>query len=854
MFLVFFVFFTAMAWLIISMTSRSFTSDDDSEAEIAGLSSDVSIVRDRYNVPYITASNQNDAMAALGYAHAQDRLWQMDMFRRYGEGRLSEILGPELISFDAFARTIGFSQIAEAIHQKMPKETKAAVQAYCNGVNAFIARNQSRFPLEFDALGYAPEPWEPVHAVLVARLLAWEENTAFWTDLVYDGLYNKLDSVRYSEIEPWYPSYGPTIIPGGQQPEPLLEALRRTSSSPLPVDTSAIDSTRADSTQSATDSSRPVNVSALYHHLAPLIDVDRRTREAIGMGGSGVGSNAWVISGDRTTSGKPLLANDPHFQNSVPCKFYQAVLFVGNETVAGITVPGMPFVVAGRNNAIAWGITNLNADETDFYVERLDPAQKNRVLHDGTWEKLEIRYDTIQAKDTLGTPIEIRSSRHGPLLSDLARLVGNYSMRLMDSSLAQQMALPPSDSTGLAVRWLGRDVSQELTAFQRINRAKNFKEFKTAAEQAGVPGLSLLYADSAGTIGYVPCFRTPVRGDANPNRVNPGWDSRFNWRGSYPVSDLPVLQNPEQGYIASANNKPSNSLPKPIGNLWADPSRAMRLEEYLSEGNSLEVLDCSQLHVDVVSEHIEYMKEFLLRAFPDSLKQGAKVQEALALLRQWNGEMGAESPEAAIAAEWAQVVFKKTWYDEMGPTLYHHFMLNTNLPLKSMRRHLMTNSRWFDDITTQRREVRDDILRNALGEALETLHERFGSWDLAEWNFGNMHTVTFTHPFSMFQSLQNVLNIGPYTVGGSATTLNYGEWAFDKPYAAHVGPSSRQIVDFADTSVFLHSVLSTGQSGQPMNDHYQDQTIIYLFGGYVSLYNHPPADADVLSITELRPQ
>lgn len=853
MFLVIIVFATGMAWLVIGMTGRSFTSDENSEAEIPGLSGEVTITRDRYGVPYITAQNENDAMAALGYAHAQDRLWQMDMARRYGEGRLSEILGSEMIAFDAFARTMSFRQIADDVYRKMPKSTKAAVQAYCEGVNTFIRENQSRFPFEFDALGYAPEKWDPVHCVLVMRLLAWEENTAFWTDLVYDGLRARLDSARFSEIAPWYPSYAPTIIPGGQRPEPQLEALRAGSSPAPQTDSAATDSTRIDSVGVENDSSAQADASAIYQQLESLIELDRSTREAIGMGGSGIGSNAWAISGERTASGKPLLANDPHFQQMAPCKLYQAVLLIKDRTVAGLTLPGMPFVIAGRNDAIAWGITNLKADETDFYHEKLDPSGKHRVLHDGEWEKLDIRYDTIHTRDTLDTPIEIRSSRHGPLISDLARLIRNYSLPLLDTLAGQAMLSTGTDSTGLAVRWLGRDISHELTAFQKINSAKNFREFKAAAEFGGMPGLSLVYADKAGSIGYVPCFRAPVRNDAFKNRINPGWDSRYNWRGSYDVSDLPTLLNPEQGYIASANNNPSNSLGRDIGDLWADPSRAMRLEEYLSEGNSFEVIDCSQLQVDAVSEHMRYMTEFLLRAFPDSLKQGAKVREALALFRSWNGEMGAGTPEAAIAAEWSRIVFQKTWKDEMGPNLYRHFMQITDLPLKTIRRHLMTDSRWFDDISTTGREVRDDILRKALGEALETLHERFGDWEIGSWHFGKMHALAFDHPFSTYESLRNVLDIGPFETGGSATTLNTAEWSFNDPYAVRVGPSARQIVDFADTTVFLHSVLATGQSGQAMNDHYQDQTIIYLFGGYVSLYNHIPVEADIASVTTLNP-
>ncbi|MCE2503880.1 MAG: penicillin acylase family protein [Chlorobi bacterium] len=842
-------FIGGMGWLVLGMVSRSFVSEDNASVEIPGLSGKVEIARDRYGIPYILAETENDAMTALGYAHAQDRLWQMDLFRRVGQGRLSELMGTRLIGYDAYVRTIGFERIARNIFEKMPPRTKATVEAYCRGVNRFIETHQGRYPFEFDALGYQPEPWEPIHTILVIRLLAWEQNKALWTDLIFERIRSRVDSSLFTEMLPWYPSYGPTIIPGEQRPEPQLEALRAGMPQVQPTDFITTDSTEVQNVEEEVDST----TAKFFRSLDPLIELDRSMRAEIGIGGSEVGSNGWVISGDRTTNGKPILANDPHLQHSVPGKWYQGVLKIGKRTLAGVTIPGMPFIVAGRNDDIAWGLTNLMADETDFYLERLHTEKKDRALHDGVWEPLQVIKDTVHAKDTLPTPIEIRISRHGPLVSDLRDLFEDYKPPLLDSAVSSALIATPADSFGLALRWLGRNVSHELTALQKLNAAKNFLQFRDALKHGGVPGLSILYADRHGTIGYVPCLRSPIRNAANPYRVNPGWDSRYNWRGAHQVSKMPTLKNPDQGFIASANNKITNFPGLSIPGLWVDPSRAIRLEEYLDEGNEFQVIDCVQMQGDVLSEHMRYMVEFLIRAFPDSAQQGRKVREGLALLHKWDGEMNAESPEASIAAEWSQIVYEKTWKDELGESVYRHFMLVAQLPLKNIRRQLMTNSRWFDDVTTPQREVRDDILRKSFGDALDSLHNRFGTWNVHEWKFGKIHTLTFRHPFSATEQLRNVVNIGPFEVGGATTTLNNGEWEFNRPYDVELGPSMRQIVDFADTTVFLRSVLATGQSGQPMNGRYQDQTIIWLYNGYVSLYSHRPSKSETLSITRLVP-
>lgn len=850
-FLLTLVLIMGFGWLGLTLIGRSFVSDGD--AAVEGLSAATTIVRDDYGIPYITAENESDAWCALGYAHAQDRLWQMDLMRRAGEGRLSEIFGRKTIPFDALLRTVGFKRVSEEIYRGMPSRPKELLQAYCRGVNAYIEKNKGRYPIEFDALAYVPEKWTPVQSVMISRLLAWELNTSFWTDIVYGEIQGIVDSTRFEQILPWSPSDAPTIIPGGQKPEPLLEKLL---APPVPLDTVAIgdDSTaQGDSSVRGRPRSgdsvrvRPASFKGKTSGLNALIAMEHEMRGFLGIDGSHIGSNGWVVSGKRTASGSAMLANDPHLTHTAPGRWYQAVVSWPGNTVAGVTLPGLPFVVIGRNKNITWGITSMMADETDFYIEVLDTTRRNMVLHDGAWEKLRIVRDTIAVKDSASVPIMIRISRHGPLISDVDPYIGRSG-----GSSATDPSRAMMQGSAVAMRWTGNDPSQEMAAWHGIDNAKNLAGFTSAVRLGGVPSLSFLYADTAGTIAFIPVARIPNRGPGSMNIPYPGTDSRFNWKGYIAAEKLPTLVNPPEGFIASANNKLSNSLSFPVGELWEDPSRSTRLVELLKDGNTLSVTDFMQMQGDVVSPHMRYLVDFLIRAFPDSARQGPAVRSALERLRRWNGSMREDSPEAAITAAWLQEIIEETYHDELGDELYRHFLMMAQMPIRSLRYHVLINSRWFDNIKTPEKiETRDDILRTSLGKSLTKLNAFFGNWDIAAWRYGKLHTLTFTHPFSQNEKLREIVNIGPFEVGGCNTTLNNGEWDFNAPYNVHVGASMRQIVDLGDTTNYMRSVITSGASGQPLNRYYKNQTVLWLSNGYVGLRRVPPPASETSSTTRL---
>ncbi|MBC8144968.1 MAG: penicillin acylase family protein, partial [bacterium] len=766
-----------------------------------------------------------------------DRLWQMDMIRRAGEGRLSEVFGRATIGYDAMLRTIGFKRVADDILRQMPKPTRTALDAYALGVNAFIASHGGRLPMEFDALGYVPEPWTPLHSVLVSRLLAWELNTSFWTDAVFGAMRGRVDSLLLLDILPSYPTDAPTIVPGGQRPEADIEI----APVPAPRDT-ARPTVPADSTNRETASLS-----------LGVLQLERSMREFLGINGSHIGSNAWAIAPSRAAAGRAMLANDPHLMHTAPGRWFQVVMIIGEEHRAGVTIPGIPFIVIGRNDHIAWGMTALMADETDFYIERLDSAKGTSALHDGKWEPLRSIRDTITVKDSAGrVPFVIRISRHGPIISDVHPFATTYPVE-------DTLALPRDTNSFLArqtvaMRWRGNDVSQDIAAFHRINTAKTLQQFTAASRLGGVPSIAFVYADARGHVAFVPSARVPVRGDGNPNLPMPGWESRFNWKGTIPMEKLPRLVDPERGWIACGNNKIANGLPFSLGDQWEDPSRAIRLEHLLDEGSRFEVVDFVQMQGDVQSPQMRTMVNYLLNAFADSARQRPLVREALARMRSWDGTMEAGSAEAAIAAVWFQTLIEKTYRDELGPILFAHYVQTAQLPIKSMRKHARTESQWFDNIATRNvRETRDMTMRTALGEALAWLQRRFPTSKMDGWRYGSFHTLSMPHPFGQEAQLRSIVNVGPLELGGSNTTLNNAEWDFNRAYNVRLGPSMRQIVDFADTSVFLRSIVTTGTSGQPLSQFYSNQTILWTANGHVNLRKRAPTGTAVSSLTTLDP-
>ena len=763
----------------------------EGELNVPSLNSEVKIYFDSLAVPYIIANNDEDVAFTLGYLHARERMFSMDMIRRAAEGRLSEIFGEETVPFDKMFRTVGIYRTAKMIKKKMNPDALKLLEAYSRGVNFYLEEKKNKYPVEFDVLGYQPEKWKPEHSILVIRMMAWELNLGWWTDLTFTELVQKLGEEKVKEILPGYPENAPTII--------------------------------------------PADIKKFTQISDDFIKTDKAFRKFLRMTGTHLGSNNWIVNSQMSVSGKPIIANDPHLAYRAPGIWYAAVIKSPKWNAAGVTLPGVPGIVIGKNDNISWTLTNIMTDETDFYFETLDSSQTKYLL-DGEWKDLNISEDTIKVRDANGVPIVIKSTHRGPVISDIHPYTFVFNK--------DERSYPP-----ISMRWLGNEFSDEMDAFLKINKAKNWTEFKSAVEQYNIPGQNFVYGDDQGNIGYVFGGALPIRPNNATTFLFDGSESKNDWIGFVPRNELPFLFNPNTNFIATANNKVIKNFKYHITNLWEPASRIERITELLESKDKHSVEDYMKYQSDVKSPYARQIVPYILSAFKNVDVKEKNLKESLRLLNEWssfNFEMNKYLQTPAIFLSFFDKLMKNIYLDEMGEDLFNQYVFLANVPYRNVLELLEEqNSAWFDNVNTKEIETRDDIIRKSLTDALDEL-EKTVSKDVTDWQWGSLHTVTFKHAFSgVSWILDEVINIGPYEISGDGTTIFNTEYPFyesiekyplfrHKPFECELGPSMRFIYDFAKPDEF-YLILTTGQSGNIFSDHYKDQTELFLSGKYMKL-------------------
>ncbi len=776
-----------VAGFIFYRMLRSSLPEYSGEIKSDKISNEIEIYRDSLAIPYISAANQEDAAFALGFVHAQERMFTMDLARRAAEGRLSEIFGKKTIPFDQMFRTVGIKNTCENILSKMNPASLKILKAYSDGVNLYIKNKRGEYPVEFDILGYQPESWKPINSEEIIRMMGWELNISWWVDISFTELVQKLGVKKVEEILPEYPENGSTIIPSEIKSYPKI--------------------------------------------TSDFIDTDKRFREFMGWSGTHIGSNNWVVDGKKSVSGKPIIANDTHLGYKAPGTWFAAVLQEGAMNVSGFTLPGVPGVVIGKNSDISWAVTNIMNDDADFYLEKLD-STKSKYYYNGEWEKLKSIEDTIYVKNDKPVLIKIYSTDHGPIISDIHPF----------SFLYKEHPHTPA----LSMKWMGNDFSDEFTAILGVNNATNWNEFKSALKDFAVPGQNFVYADKEGNIGYVFGSKLPIRNSAGATFVFDGSTDKYDWKGYISQDQIPTLFNPTQDFIASANNKTLKDFKYYISNLWEPTSRIDRIDELLTGKKQQSVSDFQKYQMDFVSPYAKEITKYILDAFQNVKVINNNLRLSLELLRDWNYEMDQYSQVPAIYATFLKHLLKNIYEDEMGTDLYNEFVFVANIPYRSLERVLSNpDCSWFDNINTPQIESENDIIRKSFTDALTELEEKYGK-DLTEWQWGDMHKVTFKHSFSGFSGfLDKFINIGPYDIGGDGTTIFNTEYPFydsieKYPHFRHsefqnnLGPAMRYIYDFSNPDEF-YMILTTGESGNVMSNHYRDMSQMWLRGGYVKV-------------------
>ena len=756
---------------------------------LEGLQAPVTVLRDAHGIPYIYAENEHDLFFAQGYVHAQDRLWQMDFQRRVGLGRLSEILGEATLETDMFLRTVGTNRAAQRDYENASDATKAILQAYADGVNAYIATHRGRYPLEYRILGVEPEPWSPVDTLAWAKMMQWDLTNSFRSELLYAQLLDALGPERAAELFPGY-------TPGA------LTILREEDLSLGTPDFEAVERALA-------------KAGLLLDGVA-----------------QGWGSNNWVVAPSRSETGRPLLANDPHLAFGTPAIWYLMALHAPTYNSTGATLPGIPGVVIGHNERIAWGMTNLAADVMDLYIERLNPDNPNEYEVNGEYVPFEIVREEIRVKGRAEpVVVDVKLSRHGPLVNDVLDL-----------------------EQPVAMQWLATAQPNTLIdAMYPVNTAQNWDEFRAALQNWDAPMQNFVYADVDGNIGYYGAGKVPIRANGVGDTPVPGWTDEYEWVDFIPFDELPHTFNPARGYVATANHKPvPDSYPYYISTFWSTPNRARRIEEGLTAKERLSLDDMAAIQADIVSIPAQQIVPHLLAVQTDDII-ARRAQDAL---REWDYRLDADSAAAGIfeVAYWKLI--EATVADDLPEALRDDYLAQTHRHYQFMEWLLQqpADNAWWDDQTTPEQETRDDIMARALAATVEWWGRQQG--DLVhEWTWGRLHTTTFKHNvFGDISPLNRFFNVEAGPTPGDNQTPNANSFAFGDSFAVRGGPGYRELFDVGNWDA-SRVVITVGQSGHVFHPHYGDFAPMWLTMEYAPLpWTREAVEAAATKRLELRPQ
>jgi penicillin amidase len=743
----------------------------DGELQAAGLEGEVEIITDNYGVPHVFASSRNDAYFAQGYLHATERLFQVDLTRRVAQGRLAELLGEPVLPLDRFFRTIGLGRSAKEGAPKMDQTSRRVGEAYHRGFT-FGVSSQPK-PVEYQILALEPDFPEDFEEAAettfaIGLLMAFNLSPNWEFELIRMWLAQAVGPERARQLAPFVSTVAPGEIPA----TPDVGGLVKT-----------------------------------------LTDIAAEAGKV-----PGIGSNNWVVSGDKTTTGKPILANDPHLKISMPGIWTEMHLSCPDMNVTGVSLPGVAGIIIGHNDRIAWGFTNTGSDIVDLYVERLSD-DRSQYEYEGEWHPTtKVTEEIVVRHAEEPVPHEVTITRHGPLLDSF--LEGTINPVVREDVITE----------ALAFRWIHHDVPISQESIEEINLASDFQGFRAAASKWPSAGQNMVFADVEGNIGYQYTGTVPARSKPNPGAPVPGWNSEHEWNGTIPFDELPTTFNPESGFIATANNRVVGlDYPHYLTNDWEPPYRIDRITQMLSTKDRFTIDDIGAMQYDtysgIAAEILPILKE---------VKTNGEAKLAFEVLEGWDLQMSVDSSAASLFVIWITKVAEELFAGKVGAETYSHWFTNRSWTLlwayESVRDILKNpESYWLggDDTIA----ARDGLVEKTLRSAMADLTERFGV-DPSGWAWGKLHTIWFRHPLAgAMPPLDELLSVGPFGAPGADDTVNRGVFNPEENYQSSGIASYRQIIDLSD---FDHSrsIITSGTSGNPASPHYSDQSEKWVAGSY----------------------
>jgi penicillin amidase len=736
------------------------------ELELSGINAETKVYFDKWGVPHIYAETSNDAYYALGYVVAQDRLFQLEMIRRLAGGKLSEVIGKEMLKSDKFFRTIGLNRhanwSAEEFRKNAPQEIQSCTDAYIKGINAYMENGKT--PIEFTMLGITPEPYKLQDVFLVTGYMALGFSEGFRIDPMVEAMYRTLDDQFMQHIDMDWSKSGSNI----------------------PV-----------------QAGRPLNLTAFSQGISEIMQNYPVS--------PWIGSNSWVVAPKKSKSKQTILCNDTHMGYSQPAVWYEAHIEYPGFRFYGNHLAGFPFALAGHSDYCGNGLTMFENDDVDFYIEEVSD---NKVKYQGEQVALKSFEEVIKVKDAGDVTLQVKESPHGPLVQDVFEEF-------------------PESKKEVAVWWAYlKFPARSLEAVYNMNHAKNIDQARLAASMIDAPGLNVMYGDKDGHIAWWAAAKLVKRpAGINPKRFLNGASGEDEPLGWLDFTENPQSEDPESGFVYSANNQPDSISVGYYPGYYVPGNRASTITKTLSSKDEFSIDDMKRLMTDSKSTaDLELCRE-LLKTLGSFDPQALKTEEANRL-SAWEGDYGLESPGALIMSRWVYNILAAMMVNKIGKPLFKQYM-NSHFMKKSYPGLIgRFESVWWDDWGTRQKEFKALIVKKAWHLTISELRSQWGK-DQNKWKWGKAHTLEHVHPIGRKKPFNLFFNVGPETVPGGNEVLNNMGYNLDSSGTYHVrfGPAMRRIIDFSDTD-HSQSILPTGQSGYFMADHYKDQAQLFNNNGF----------------------
>jgi len=738
--------------------------DYNEHLQMKGLTSKVEVYRDAQGVPHIIASNEHDLYMTVGYLSAQDRMWQMDLLRRVTQGRLSEIFGKDLIDTDVIFRKLQIPLHAKQLFAQTGDSVKKPLQYFAEGVNYYLEQHQDNLPFEFQLLKYKPEKWKAEHSLYLVGFMAWNLEFGYQMEAMLEELKPKAGKEKLAELLPDYQSMKTYVYPTYNEQKSVQ------------TDTVLV---------------------------ASLNKIREITPDIF------TGSNNWVVAGKKSSTGKPLFSNDMHLGLDIPGIWLRMHLMIpGKLNVTGVLLPGEPYVVAGHNERVAWGMTNVMLDGADFYVETINPDNKAQYKFNGQWRNMEVHKEKIYVKGE-DEPVEkiLYFTHRGPIFTHFGDL----------------------EFTPVSLRWIGNEPTHEINALYHLARVKNWDEFCQAIEGFQSVSQNIAYADVDGNIGIHLTGRVPKR-TAPGYFFVPGDTDKYDWKGFVPFDSLPYEYNPERGFVSSANNKSvDDSYPYYISEWYEVPYRIKRIRQMLTEKEKLSTDDFKRMLNDHYSLQAKEIIPVLLKHLQAENDWSATENKAIEMLSEWNFKYELTNTEPIIFEQFLVDLVKNMTEDEMGEDLFKmfqdHMLLSKYLIYNAFENN---NSLWADNVNTPEKETFHQIVLATFKESLQELNDKYGDITAIEW--GSVHKLVLQHPMGKVKAVDWLFDLNrTYDAPGNSNTVNPFAYVSSQEFKSSFGASEKHIFNTADWNQ-SYSILPTGVSGMPAAKHYCDQSADYVKG------------------------